>query len=222
MGVDFYLLPLPKKRPLQVGIEDWLLNGNVNWLRVPMYASIAERLRPLDIKDKRAIEIGGSEGTLRELIEGLGAKVEVAANYPALDVEDLPYDGCFDVVVLDQVLEHVKHPWLVPASVARALKPGGICIATSVFVYPGHKGANYDDYYRFSPKGFATLFEEGFEILSADGWGNAETMRLVYDHSEKGPEGSPIMSKQAVKERGLYAYTDDTNYIMTWCIAKKR
>jgi SAM-dependent methyltransferase len=228
LGLELYIAPLPKKRLTPAGTaHDNLLSGNVNWLRVPMYAAILEYIAAQSdtglLKGMRAVELGGSEGTLLGALKERGVLTEAAPDYPVIDIEDIPYaDGSYDIILLDQVLEHVKHPWRAAQEIQRVLKGGGLCISTSVFVYPLHKGfvGSFGDYYRFSPDGFSSLFE-GFKILKSGGWGNAEVMRLVYTRSERGPEGSPPLSKLEAKKKGLYNFSDGMNYLMTWCIAQK-
>src|SRR6267143_663326 len=134
IGLDFYVLPLPRKRTLlSADSQETLLINQTNWLRVPMYVSIASYLEMKMGRDffqgKRAIEIGGSEGTLVRLLDSLGCTVQIAPDYPSTDVESLSnMEGSFDVVVLDQVLEHLKHPWTAVGEIRRVLRPNGICI----------------------------------------------------------------------------------------------
>ena len=228
MGLELYVAPSPRRRPVQGSASQTaLLDGDVNWLRVPMYAAIfeevAEQGRAGLLQGKKAVELGGSEGTLLGALRKMGALTEVAPDYPVIDIERIPFsDASYDIVLVDQVLEHVKHPWRAAQEIHRVLRAGGLCISTSVFVYPIHKGfvGSFSDYFRFSPEGFGNLFE-GFKILKSGGWGNAEVMRLVYAHSERGPEGPPPLSKLQAKRLGLYDYSDGMNYLMTWCIAQK-
>jgi SAM-dependent methyltransferase len=228
MGLELYVAPLPKKRAVQGNpTQSALLDGDVNWLRVPMYSAIFEEIAELGraglLQGKMAVELGGSEGTLLAALRETGVLTEVAPDYPVIDIEKIPFpDASYDIILLDQVLEHVKHPWRAAQEIHRVLGDGGLCISTSVLVYPVHKGfvGSFGDYFRFSPDGFSSLFE-GFKILKSGGWGNAEVMRLVYTHSERGPEGAPPLSKRDAKELGLYDYSDGMNYLMTWCIAQK-
>ncbi|MDA4120190.1 MAG: class I SAM-dependent methyltransferase [Thaumarchaeota archaeon] len=229
VGLEIQIVPLPRHKIVTRGSElrNQLLNSQVNWLRVPMYESITSSLAkqggPGYLEGKSAIEIGGSEGTIARALKSLGASIQVAPDYPLVDAENLPYAaGAFDVVVLDQILEHLKHPWIAVDQIRRVLRSGGICVSTSVFVYPLHRGfvGSFDDYYRFSPQGFRALFE-GFKILESDGWGNADVLRLAYNHSDRGPEGTDPVQKQEADRLGLYDRKDEMNYLMTWCIAQK-
>lgn len=227
LGLEFYVAPLPKKRRTGDTKSERLLDGDVNWLRVPMYEAIAGQIALLDqserLKGKKAVELGGSEGTILNVLKERGVVTEVAPDYPVIDIEEIPFpDDSYDILVIDQVLEHVRHPWIATREIRRVLRDSGICLCTSVLVYPVHKGfvGSFGDYFRFSPDGYASVFE-GFKILSADGWGNSEVMRLVYSRSERGPEGAPPVSKREAKEAGLYDSSDGMNLLMTWCVAQK-
>jgi SAM-dependent methyltransferase len=227
MGFEFQLTPIPKHKAVtgSGNASTAGMDSSVNWLRVPMYnaifSSLSNDLGSEFFNGKLVIEIGGSEGTIARMLESFGSDVQVAPDYPRLDVENLPYhQDSFDVIILDQVVEHLHHPWKAVEQVKRVLKPRGLCICTSVFIYPIHHGGNYGDYYRFSPEGFSALFED-FKVIISDGWGNAEVLRLTYNHSDKGPEGTSPVTKPEAERLGIYDYTDAMNYMMTWCIAQK-
>lgn len=228
LGFELYVLPLPvATREAAVGSDDTLIHDDTNWVRVPMYqrmeSVLSKELGAGYFEGKNGIEIGGSEGTLVGMLRKLGARVEIAPEYPSVDVERLPYrDGSYDLVILDQVLEHVRRPWKAVEEIKRVLKPGGVSVCTSVFIYPIHKGFSleFGDYYRYSTDGLRSLFE-GFEIITANGWGNARVLRLAYDQSERGPEGPPPLPKERLRASGLYDYVDGMNHIVTWCIARK-
>jgi SAM-dependent methyltransferase len=227
VGLELQLMPKPKRMAVNaaVGRSDSLMESSVNWLRVPMYRSIYSTLSTEFghdfFKGKLAIEIGASEGTIVRFLKELGASVQLSPDYPEIDVESLPYPpDSYDAVILDQTLEHLKHPWRAVEQIRRTLKRDGLCICTSVFVYPIHHGGNYGDYYRFSPDGFRALFED-YKVISADGWGNAEVLKMTYNHSERGPEGSKPPSLSDPKQSGIYDYSDSMNFMMTWCIAQK-
>ncbi len=227
VGIEFQMMPKLKQRGTlaATGAGGPFMGDSVNWLRIPMYgaiySSLSKGLGAGFFKGKLAIEIGGSEGTIVRMLQSLGANVQIAPDFPRIDVEKLPYDKeSYDVIVLDQTFEHLKHPWVAVEEVRRVLKKDGICICTSVFMYPIHHGGNYGDYYRFSPDGFRAIFE-GFKIVSSDGWGSAEVLKLTYNHSDRGPEGTNPITRSEAERSGIYERTDAMNYMMTWCIAQK-
>src|SRR5438876_3589234 len=59
----------------------------------------------------RVIELGGSNGFLPSIFTH--AEYEVASNWPEVDVQNLhQYESSsVDVIILNQVLEHVPDPW---------------------------------------------------------------------------------------------------------------
>lgn len=72
-------------------------------------------------------------------------------------------DASYDTVVSNQVLEHVKWPWIVASEMARVLKPGGTCIVTAPFMAPYH--AHPHDYFRYTEEGMRSLLEQaGLEV----------------------------------------------------------
>ncbi|NNE56880.1 MAG: class I SAM-dependent methyltransferase [Hellea sp.] len=70
---------------------------------------------------------------------------------------DLPDETVGTVVCMD-TLEHVEFPRKAMSEILRVLKPGGIAIMSSVFQFPIHGYPN--DYWRFTPNGFRSLFHE--------------------------------------------------------------
>ena len=90
----------------------------------------------------RVIEFGGSNGFLADLFDG--ADYEIAPNAPEVDVQDLrgyPTDT-FDVVILDEILEHVAKPWIAVEQVRRILKPGGRLIVLDLVQHQFEEARN--------------------------------------------------------------------------------
>lgn len=74
------------------------------------------------------------------------------------DAHALPFkDNEFSTVLCTEVLEHVRDPKTVLSEIYRVLKPGGVIILTTRFVYPLHDTPH--DYWRFTKYGLAELFK---------------------------------------------------------------
>jgi SAM-dependent methyltransferase len=75
-------------------------------------------------------------------------------------VESIPCDdGRFDVVITQEVLEHVPDPFQAIREIARVLKPGGRAYVQLPFIIGYHPCPN--DYWRFTQDGIARLAAVG-------------------------------------------------------------
>jgi SAM-dependent methyltransferase len=94
------------------------------------------------------------------------------ANYPEYNILSLPFaNDSFDVVVTDQVLEHVEgDPFVAVEECRRVLKSGGIAVHTAPLLIQIHGFPS--DYWRFTPDGLSLLCRTHSEVLLAGGWGN--------------------------------------------------
>lgn len=61
-----------------------------------------------------------------------------------------------------EVLEHVKNPFNAIKEIQRVLKPGGIIIGSTPFVFPIHDEPH--DFYRYTKYGLRNLFKD-FECI---------------------------------------------------------
>ena len=129
-----------RARPLVQWLDHKLYPGVPSrWDDERLRAEVLKHLRP----GTRLLDLGAGAGIVPQMnFRGLGATIygvdpdpRVAQN-PHLDEaqvgfgESIPYpDAHFDVVVADNVLEHLDDPDAVFREVARVLKPGGVFLA---------------------------------------------------------------------------------------------
>jgi SAM-dependent methyltransferase len=97
---------------------------------------------------------------------------------PAIDVcasaERLPFpDGTFDVVVSQELLEHVRDPFRAMQEMRRVLKEGGVVYCQVPFIIGYHPGPT--DFWRFTRQGIRELVEraglECHQVTTAVGAG---------------------------------------------------
>jgi SAM-dependent methyltransferase len=126
-----------------------------------------DSLRP---SDRTAVEISGNSHAKRPW------KSYSSLAYPDFDLcAELDGQPQFDVVICEQVLEHVVDPCTAVANLRRICAPGGRVIVSTPFLVKVHELPAYamHDYWRFTPRGLRMLLERaGLEVETVRGWGN--------------------------------------------------
>ncbi len=96
------------------------------------------------------------------------------------DAHHLPMisDASFDVILCTEVLEHLHTPVLAIAEFHRILRPGGLLLLTTRFIFPLHDVPG--DYYRYTKYGLRHLLR-AFEIEELmDEATTMETLGVLY------------------------------------------
>lgn len=116
----------------------------------------------------------------------VGCDIQRGSNVDVVtDIHRLPFrDESVGTVLCVEVLEHVHDPLRAVEEIHRVLVPGGIAVLTSVMFMPVH--AHPWDFWRFTPEGFAQLFEP-FETSLAFGYGMDVLPEGVQGVGIKGP-----------------------------------
>jgi len=80
------------------------------------------------------------------------------------DITNCPQipDNSFDFISSISVFEHIDKPWLAAREIMRILRPGGVTLHVAPFSYFYHEAPV--DFWRYSPAGFAYLFD-GMKII---------------------------------------------------------
>lgn len=201
--------------PLRVGTT-WLPHG-APIVRYSMYEKLKTVIDdPSKGAGKKALTIGYSSTLLQ--VMGLEKAELVEANYPehnATNLHSFP-SGEFDYVVSDQVLEHVEgNPQDVFDESLRLLKPGGIAVHTTVFLFPVHGYPS--DFWRFTPACLSMLAKKFGNIVEVGGSGN----RIMWVMDIFGLHDCPVphakwhpVHMAATRNSGIWPCT-------TWIVAKK-
>jgi SAM-dependent methyltransferase len=141
----------------------------------------------------------------------------VEANYPEYNILNLPFpENEFDYVVSDQVLEHVEgNPQNAVNETLRVLKPGGLAVLATCFIYPIH--AHPGDYWRFTPDALVLLCKKFSKIIEVGGWGNPFIWFVVW--LGLAFEGIPEHRSHPLHKLAMLNYPDCP--VVTWVIAQK-
>ena len=137
--------------------------------RKVMYEQLGSTSLDFNVKHIAA-NISHSDALL-DILDFRGQRVDLA--YPNHDwcSLDEQQNSRYDLVVADQVLEHVKYPQAAFSETHRILKDGGLAIITSCFLNPLHPSPK--DYWRFTEAGLEHLASEAnLSVLQVGSWGN--------------------------------------------------
>ena len=155
-------------------------SGLEQWQRVALYDAVDRHIERLGPAALEAAEISGDNHAAKpwKRFENL--------DFPAFDlVAPLSRRAEFDVVICEQVIEHVDDPWLAAENLRGLSRPGGHVIVSTPFLIRVHELPAYGmkDYWRFTPRGLRTLLERaGLEVDEVGSWGNRACVTGNLDH----------------------------------------
>ena len=141
--------------------------------RIVLYKAARRLFEALDLASMDVAEISGKHGRRYEF------KTYERFRFPAYDICAGPYvraDGtpqAFDLILANQVWEHLDRPYAATQNVLQMLRPGGYFWVAVPFFIPYH--GDPVDCSRWTARGLKNLLiEAGFEEskIRADQWGN--------------------------------------------------
>ena len=152
-----------------------------------MYDHCFAMLRELRPQGLDALEI--SAGTAWR---HLGFRSFTEANYPQFDICRDVLDQRFDLIIADQVFEHLLWPYRAARNVHTMLKPGGCFLVTVPFLIRIHREP--EDCTRWTETGLRHFLAEcGFPLQTTRtaSWGNRACVMANFRHwSRRGWFGS--------------------------------
>ncbi|WP_342167391.1 class I SAM-dependent methyltransferase [Methylobacterium sp. SD21] len=140
-----------------------------DWVRSAMYRDAFAFIQSLQPEKLDVLEISGGNQWMRNL----EFKSYLNTEYPGFDIcaETLPQQ--FDLIIADQIFEHLPWPYRAGRNVHAMLKPGGHFVIATPFLVRIHRVPI--DCSRWTPDGLSYLLQEcGFaaEDIHAKSWGN--------------------------------------------------
>jgi SAM-dependent methyltransferase len=151
-----------------------------HWQRIVLNEDVNAHLKALGPERLRAAEISGDTHS------GRGWRKYTSLMYPEFDIcEPIADPGRFDVVICEQVLEHVPDPFQAASNLRELCVPGGHVIVSTPFLVRVHELLVYDmkDYWRFTPRGLRILLERGgLEVDEVGSWGNRDCVVGNFDN----------------------------------------
>lgn len=188
-------------------------NGTKIKLRYFYYQQIYEALSKINTNNKKIILFGGGS-IISHFFKKSSIKNTSYPEYNLLNTSNIKEK--YDVVICDQVIEHVRKPWLISKQLQNILNPDGIIIITTPFTYKKHNHPG--DYFRYTTDGLISLFEDNFKCIETGGYGNTYNMNIDYkfDFGE-----NRLFTKKQIIENKNFHYTMEDRYSTVWYIGTK-
>jgi hypothetical protein len=156
-------------------------SGSDQWQRVVLNEAVEHHIRELGPASLDAVEISGAGRG------GLGWRSFTSLDFPAFDLcaplQATDHERC-DVVICEQVLEHVLDPCAAARNLHRLCRPGGHVIVSTPFLIRVHEMADWGliDLWRFTPRGLRVLLETaGLQVDHVGTWGNRDCVIGNFD-----------------------------------------
>jgi len=136
------------------------------WARVELNREFDAFFDGLDQVALSVAEVSGTQYSQRPW------RSYAALEYPDFDLCQPPRQTeTYDLVICNQVLEHVVDPMRAARTLHDICKPGGTVVVGTPFLLRVH--FHPGDYWRFTEDGMRVLLEHaGLEVLSTHSWGN--------------------------------------------------
>lgn len=207
-GPQHSLIAMLRARPaLKQGLRDALERvgfSTTDWVREEMYKSCFAFVDALKPQTLDVLEISAGPQWQRRF----RFKSYEPTQYPGFDIcaERLPKQ--YDLIVADQVFEHLPWPYRAARNVHAMLKPGGVFIVSTPFLVRIHNVPI--DCNRWTPTGMSFFLQEaGFQAddVTVESWGNRACL---------------IGNLSKWRKRGFRSLRNEPNFpVMVWAFARK-
>jgi SAM-dependent methyltransferase len=172
-----------------------------HWCRVVMNAATQEIVGQLPFSSFDVLEVSGTSW------RAAGFRSYRSVRYPDFDIcrETLPEQ--FDLVIAEQVFEHLRSPFSAARNVLQMLRPGGYFLITTPFLIRFHPEPL--DLWRWTRDGLRFFLEDvGFAQAATQSWGNKECLIANLD--------------QWVEYEAQHRLQDDPRFpLVVWGLARK-
>jgi len=166
-------------RPIREGAMTRLLQPDrgLHWLRLVMTQDTRRIFESLNPSSLHVAEISGAVWT------EMSWASRTQLDFPEFDLCNPPavLPGPFDLVICEQVLEHVLDPLTAVNTLRRMCRPDGHVYVSTPFLVRLHDHPG--DYWRFTPDGMTVLLRsQGLKPLWVRSWGNRRVVAANFDH----------------------------------------
>jgi len=149
-----------------------------HWARAVMYRECFRLIEGLGPEKLDVLEISAAD-----IFKSIRFKSYTEANFPHFDICTTALPGGYDLIIADQVFEHVLWPYRAARNVLAMLRPGGHFLITTPFLIRVHLVPH--DCTRWTETGMRYFLAEcGFplEDTKTGSWGNRACVRANFRH----------------------------------------
>jgi SAM-dependent methyltransferase len=150
----------------------------IQWCRVVMDRETEKFVGTLNYDSLDALEISGTKW------KAFGFASYRNISFPEYDLCDQPLElNKFDIIIAEQVLEHVLWPFRAVSNLYKMLRPGGILVVTTPFLLRIHDEPA--DCSRWTEVGLKYLLAAGgFDLsnITTGSWGNRACVKANFDY----------------------------------------
>jgi len=147
-----------------------------HWARTVMYRECFKMVRELEPSRLEVLEVSAGQ-----VWRALGFKSFTEVNFPVFDLCSMTLPKTFDLIIADQVFEHLLWPYRAGKNAHAMLKSGGYVLITTPFLIKVHEVPV--DCSRWTELGLKHLLAEcGFPIgnIRTGSWGNRACIKANF------------------------------------------
>jgi len=138
--------------------------ARADYWRAVMYLRLKQTLPDFE---GEGVEFGGSNGIIQGMLPQV--KFEVR-RYPAYDITDPnSFEREWDVLIADQILEHVDRPWKAFELIGEHARAAIITVPFMIRIHGSPR-----DYWRMTPKAIQMMAQPYFNKIDIQSWGTAK------------------------------------------------
>jgi predicted SAM-dependent methyltransferase len=175
------------------------------WVRIVMDQATENLVKSLDYSSFKTLEISGNKW------KNFGFLSYENKFFPELDICKSGLDKFYDLIIAEQVFEHLAYPYRAGKNVFEMLKPGGYFLITTPFLLKIHPDPI--DCNRWTPLGLNYFLNEcGFELedILVESWGNRECLVANFDEWKR------------YKPKSHSLENDPNLPLVVWALARKK
>lgn len=178
---DLPIVSYVRSRPnLKTGLARRLRSigyDTTDWVRVVMYEKCFSFVRELGPSNLDVLEISAGPQWSREF----RFRSFTGTNYPDFDICSDTLPATYDLIISDQVFEHLKWPYRAARNVHQMLRPGGYFVISVPFLLKVHESPI--DCTRWTEDGLSYFLQEaGFSAdhIQTGSWGNRACVKANF------------------------------------------